>query len=322
MSMLDSFRQADQMQSFEQVAETMQAQPQAEWDRPADDPHVWLDRYAQFSERPKFNPNIDGYISPYASGHWGASSDIMQKLSSQLELGPLQERLDPNKIFTSDIAALRTLAADQIKVIRVFERKLLESLNDKGKFGLNEDDIAAMQALTSARSAITAINKEQIGIKKNIAELKIKQQQQSGQGANPNQVSGGRPSTPFEMGRTIMDTIFDMNPSQTQVDTATASVNFPTVNPDQASVVLDDIIGEAQSINPTVQYEKDNPTTYVLLGDTDSDYDFITYSASGELLPDYPKPDTKIVDVVRDGENSSATDDLMQVYKVKFKRDL
>jgi hypothetical protein len=179
-----------------------------------------------------------------------------------------------------------------------------------------------MQALTSARSAITAINKEQIGIKKNIAELKIKQQQQSGQSTNPNQMPAGRPSNPFEMGRSIMDTIFDMNPSQTQVDAATASTNFPAVNPDQASAVLDDIIGDAQAINPSVQFEKDNPTTYVLLGDTDDDYEFITYSASGDILPDYPKPETKIVDVVRNGKNSTATDDLMQTYQVKFKSEL
>ena len=44
----------------------------------------------------------------------------------------------------------------------------MEGLTDRGKFGLNEADIMAMQALTSARSAITAINKEQIAIKKNI----------------------------------------------------------------------------------------------------------------------------------------------------------
>lgn len=315
MGMLDSFNLLNSVHPFEQVGEEYVNQIPAEFDKPPEDPHVWLDRYAKFVDRPKFNPNFDGYISPYASGHWGASSDIMQSIAMNMELGPLQERLDPNKIFTSDIAALKTLAADQIKVIKVFERRLLESLNDKGKFGLNEDDIEALQALTSARSAVTQINKEQIAVKKNIAELKIKQQQQQA-GATTQQAQGGtgRGMNVFDVGRSMLDQIFDVPMQQPQPSDIS---NYPTVDVDQAANVLNEIV-DVTAVPDTTVYESEKPTVYVVVGDSDDDPQFVTYSQSGEVLSDYPEPTAKIQKVDRD--SMKAYDEFMVEYPVKFKK--
>lgn len=318
MGMLDAFNILNSVQSFESAAEEYMPKVQAEWDRPMDDPHVWLDRYDKFSERPKFNPNIDGYISPYASGHWGASSDIIQGIAARMELGPMEEKIDPNKIFTSDIAALKTLAADQIKIVKLFERKLIESLNDKGKFGLNEDDIEAMQALTSARSAITQINKEQIAVKKNIAELKIKQSQQAAAANGTQGQTNPRSISTFEVGRSIMDNIFDAQPMQQQQQQPVVA-NYPTMDLDQAADVLDNIV-DAGSIAATTVYESSGPTTYVVVGDSDSDTEFVTLSSTGEVLSDYPNPTSKITDVNR--QSKTALDEFMVSYPVKYKDEL
>lgn len=317
MGMLDAFNQLNSVQPFESVAEEYMPQVQAEWDKPMDDPHVWLDRYDKFVERPKFNPNIDGYISPYASGHWGASSDILQGIASRMELGPLEEKVDPNKIFTADIAALKTLAADQIKIVKLFERKLVESLSDKGKFGLNEDDIEAMQALTSARSAITQINKEQIAVKKSIAELKIKQNQQSNSANTGQSPEGGRPISTFTVGRSILDNIFDA--PQMQQQQAPVVANYPSIDTDQASNVLDTIVDEG-SIAASTVYEASEPTTYVVVGDSDNDTEFVTMSASGEIIQNYPNPTSKITDIDRKSKN--ATDEFMVSYPIKFRNEL
>lgn len=314
MGMLDSFNLLNSVHPFEQVGEEYVNQIPAEFDKPPEDPHVWLDRYAKFVDRPKFNPNFDGYISPYASGHWGASSDIMQSIAMNMELGPLQERLDPNKIFTSDIAALKTLAADQIKIIKVFERRLLESLNDKGKFGLNEDDIEALQALTSARSAVTQINKEQIAVKKSIAELKIKQQQQAGATTQQTQGGTGRGMNVFDVGRSMLDQIFDVPMQQPQ---PTDISNYPTVDVDQAANVLNEIV-DVNAVPDTTVFESEKPTVYVVVGDSDDDRQFVTYSQSGEVLSDYPEPTAKIQKVDRD--SMKAYDEFMVEYPVKFKK--
>ena len=318
MGMLEAFGYMNDRQPFEQVNEAMHqemdihSQPMAAHYDESADPNVWLDRYATFVERPRFNPNFDGYISPYASDHWGASSDIMQSLATGFELGPMQDKVDPNKIFTSDIAALKTLAADQMKIIKVFERRLLESLNDKGKFGLNEDDIEALQALTSARSAVTQINKEQIAVKKNIAELKIKQQQNAGGGPQAAAQSGGPGTSAFDVGRSMLDQIFDIP----NTDVVPVTANFPTMDVDQAATVLNEIVS-VDNVPAETVLESEKPITKVLVGRDDSDAEYVTYNGENEIMSDYPKPTGRIVTVDRD--NKKAIDEFMVEYDLEFK---
>lgn len=318
MGLLDAFTQMDKECAFESAAESLRPEPVSAWDYPADDQKAWLDRYVHFTERPYFNPNIDGYISPYAYSHWGATSDIMQSLTDTIELMPMKERVDPNRVFTSSISSLRTTAADQIKAVRMFEKKFFESLAEKGKVGLTEDDIAAMQALTTARNTLIAITKEQIGVQKNIAELKIKQQQAGAAGGGSGSTGGGRPANAFDVGRSIMDNLFDVPAPQTAPTTTT--VAYPAMNADQASSVLDSIITDASKISETVKFENAEPTTYLVIGDDKNDVEFRTYSANNELLEDYPNPQTKITSI--DYDAKTATDELMVSYPIKYKSEL
>jgi hypothetical protein len=315
MSMLDVFNQMNEIRPFETAVEKY-TPPVVDYDQPNTNSDAWLDRYATFQAQPRFNPNFDGYLSPYASGHWGASSDIMQSIAASAELGPLQERVDPNKIFTSDIAALKTLAADQIKIVKVFERRLMESLNDKGKFGLNEDDIEALQALTSARSAITQINKEQIAIKKSIAELKIKQQQTTGTSGDGQTGSPSRTNA-FDVGRSIMDHVFDMS---IPVQPESVSTNYPSMDLEQAASVLNDVV-TVEDIPASTLYEADKPVTYVVVGDSDSDAEYVTVSSvTGQVIPNFPNPTSKIQTV--DRTNGVALDEFMVEYKLKTRDEI
>ena len=314
MSLFDVFSQMNDIKPFESVGEEMSGQYlPGTWADVANSSGEWLDHYMAMATRPRFNPNYDGYISPFANMHWGASSDVMQTLAAGANLGPIQEKLDPNRIFTSDIAAFKTLAADQLKVVRIFERRLVESLTEKGKVGLNEDDIEAMQALTSARSAIASINKEQVAIKKNIAELKIKQQQAGTTPGAP--VTGGRSMNAFDIGHGMIDNIFKSAIGTTSppvVDT-----NYPSADSAQAAAVLDSIVGGDQ-VASTTQFESENPTTYVVLapGDSIENARFATYNSSGDVLVDYPNPTAKIVSI--DTEGKTANDELMVQYPIKY----
>lgn len=277
-------------------------------------PSEWPTEFDGFRSSPVLY-NMDGYISPYASNNWGGTSAVLNNLEDISRLPPLSDKIDPNKIFTSDIAALKTLAADQMKVTRMFEKKLVEGLREKGKVGLNENDIMAMQALTSARSAVTAINKEQIAIKKNIADIRIKQKAAGtpgvGRAAGATNAAETIDSV-YDVGRSILDSIFD---APAMPVTESNSNQFQSVDIDQASQVLDNIVGDAVSVN--TKYENVNPTTYVLVGESDDDVEFATYSADGELLTDYPNPTTKI-DII-DREAGTAIDDLLVKYPIKQK---
>lgn len=234
--------------------------------------------------------NVDGYISPFPTNNWDTTATLGAFINDDSRLPALEPKLDPNKIFSSDIAALRTLAADQGRITKMFERRLIESLTDKSKFGLTEEDVEAMQALTSARSAITAINKEQINIKKNIAELKIKQMQNKGVPGMPDAPVGmGGGGSSVDVARSVMDNIFNMPQAPT-----VSSYQATEVSLDQAERVIDGIIS-ADSISDEIKYENMNPKTYVVL-DGDNSSHFETYSdyGNGQVIDDYPVPQVNI----------------------------
>lgn len=311
MDFINTFKALDQHRPF---LDNTQYDPNAFQHQytPPQDNQSMEQMYAMFQTSPPLY-NIDGYISPYPSNNWDMSTTLMNFLQDESRLPPLEQKVDPNKIFSSDIAALRTLAADQSKITKMFERKLVESLTDKGKFGLTEDDIAAMQALTTARSAITAINKEQISIKKNIAELKIKQQAGGAVGtASGAPASIGRNSNPMDIGRSIMDSLFEMPSSQTP---QVSSYQTQEVSLDKASEVIDSVLPNA--VSQQIQLESAEPKTYVVLGETDDDATYETYGSDGNIIQNYPNPTAKINSV--DRQAKKAYDENLNEYDIIFK---
>ena len=305
MGLFEAFQQMDQYNPF----------TEGSWDPTTHEPQYQdtskMQEYYSMYKLQQPSYAIEGYISPYPTNNWDTSSGILNYVDDSSRLPSLDQKIDPNRIFNSDIAALRALASDQNKIVKMFEKRLTESLTDKGKFGVNEDDINAMQAVTAGRNAIVGITKEQINIKKNIADIKLKQQQQAGMTGQVGSL-GGSSVSGIDMGKSFMDRIFDMPARQPATD---IQYSAPSVSLDQASQVIDDLI--PSTVNATVSYESSSPTTYVVVGDKDEDAEFVTYDSSGNVIPDYPNPSSNIESI--DRENRRATDDLLQQYPVKFK---
>ena len=271
----------------------------------------WEDAFTGFKTRPVLY-NMDGWISPYASNNWGGTSNILQYIDDQSRLPTVEQKIDPNKIFSSELNGLRALAADQQKVVKMFERKLMENLTEKGKIGLTEEDIEAMSALTAARSAITSISKEQVAIKKNIADIRIKQAQNNGPVAGGQNGPVDKPFASMDIGRSILDSIFDAPTSSPSIPTT--NVEYSAATAGDAGRVLDSLVPTA---GDRVSYESAEPTTYVVVGDTDDDVEFATYSATGDLIPDFPHPDAKITSI--DREAHKAVDQYLVEYPIKEK---
>lgn len=275
----------------------------------------WEDAFAGFKSRPTLY-NMDGYnISPYSSNNWGGTSNILQWIDRDERLGNTVDKVDPNKIFSSEMNGLRALASDQQKIIKMFEQKLVESLVDQRKNGLTESDIDALSALSTARSTIATITKEQSNIKKNITDIKLKQYQIADNKRNHEQMATGNGDTggnmaPRNMSKTsILDNIFNSTIATNGGD----PVNYTGGSSMDPNSLIDSIT------NPTsnhLQYESSNPTTYVVVdNDNDGRTSFETYSETGELLNDYPNPDSRIVSL--DYDAGVATDELGQKYPIK-----
>ena len=283
------------------------------------DPQHWADAFANYQTQPQLYPNIGTLIcSPYPEDNWGNVTGILSTFDEEVRFPQRDDKIDPNRIFTNDIAALRSLAADQIRVKKLFEKRLTESLKDKDKFGLNENDIMAMQALTAANNAVTSINKEQIQIKKNIADIRLKQQQQRAQQTNAGATNAGGGNEGYTnssmIGRQIMDDIFSTVGTTVSTTSPVEYSDAQQMDINQAASILDNLIPS----NPTsTAYETLNPTTYAIIDQSGNPIGYETYDSNGNVIMDYDNPTTPIKEV--DPTSMTAIDDCERQYPVKYK---
>ena len=155
-------------------------------------------------------------------------------------------------------------------------------------------------------------------MKKTIAELKIKQQQAAGAIAPGAQAGPAAKTDVYSVGRSMLDDIFKV-PSMTQDSAPVVADNYPTVSLDQAASVLNNIIDEG-SVASTTAYESEEPTTYVVIGDDESDREFVTVNKDGDVLDEYPIPSARITEL--DMSTKTATDEYMVSYPVKTRDEL
>ena len=263
--------------------------------------------------------NLDGYVNPQPYFNWGNCSPVIAQMSEDARAIINPDKIEPHKIFTSEVQSLRKISSDQHRIIKMFEKKFMECITEKGKFGLTEEDVLAFNALIQARSQLTANTKEQVAIKKSIAELKIKQNQAMKQAATAggkDGVSGGEVTSMDAVGKSVLDNIFNMDFTNTAPAPSPAGNEFENMSPVDASSILDALIPNSD-VSAHIRYESMQPKTYVVIGQDENDIEFQTYSASGELIPDYPNPTSKITNI--DKDTGKATDDLLVQYDIKYK---
>lgn len=290
-------------------------------------PYQDMNKYAEYFNSPEKSPVLfypttnTSYISPYMYDNWGGVSGIIASLNEDSKMGQLQQeqKIDPNKIYTSELSSLRAAAADQVRIIKFFEKKFMDTA--KNNQNLTENDILAMQSLTAARQALTSIAKEIIGVKKNISELRLKQQQMNNQSMRGNVDGGIVPTTSASNMNTtaFLDEIFSSNAANVvDVDRVIADMSPEQLQSDitSAEAIIDNITGGDSSIDAYTEYEHLNPKTFVVVDENDDNPEYVTLSnfGNGEVIPDYPKPVANIVSINRD--TNTAIDSTERSYPI------
>lgn len=297
----------------EEVCEMrIQAQPEPLPVNPEDYKWEWQKEYDAL--RSGSYANMGGYISPYEGSGWGGNPLILNNLERLFE-NAVNAKLEPTKLFTSETMQLRTIGSDQSKILRLFESKLKESLTDRGKTGLSELDVEAMQALTAGKNILISSVKEQVAIKAKMAELKIKQQsaENSAIRTTTSGTSVNDTSTSIGFGREFMDNIF-----KTTIPTDEIT-NFPATieaSPEQAGSILNDLVGNETK---SAEYEASKIETVVVVGEEESDDQarFIARDSTGKIITDYPLPTSEIETI--DRVSKVATDSLKRSWKVEIR---
>lgn len=269
-------------------------------------PGAIAESYQMNATRPPLY-NLDGYISPYAYDNWGASTKFLSFLGEESNLPIIETKLDPNKIFNADIAALKTSAADQLKITRAFERKLLSSLGSKENTELTENDIQAMQAITASRNTMIAASNGQVAIKKNIADIKLKQAQNkaAGGGGVPG-VSAPGNFDAYGVGRSQLDGLTEI-PMELLLQ-SNNDLGIETMSAESAG----DLISSLSSVpNDDIDWENQGAKTYVTTG-PDGLPMYETYDRNDVLIPGFKNPTTPIEKV--DIESGTAQDTEFNTY--------
>ena len=275
----------------------VQSQPQPTPTNPNDYQWEWQREYDAL--RTSANTALGGYVSPYEGTGWGGNPLVMNNLE-RMFMAAAESKLDPMRMFSSETTQLKTISADQAKILRLFQAKLKESLTEKGKYGLSEMDIEGLQALTAGKNLLISSVKEQVAIQAKKAELKIKQQSATNQGggvsgrAAPDGIDS---SSPYGFGRQFMDSIFN-NPVPDPVSTNIPATIGTEATPESAAAFLNDI-----SISDNIANEAAGYTLKVIVdGDDDSSARFAMMDASNNEvdLPGQVLPDSSGITINRD----------------------
>lgn len=282
----------------------IQAQPQPTPVDPGSYQWEWQRQYDAL--RTSANQALGGYVTPYEGTGWGGNPLVMNNLEKMF-MAAAESKLDPSRLFTSETTQLRTIGADQLKILRLFEAKLRESLTEKGKYGLNEMDIEGIQALTAGKGVLISAVKEQVAIKAKKAELMIKQQA-AAQTSALGGTGGGRgndglnPSSPYSSGRAFMDDIFGM----TIPDPATTSIPA-TIGTEMSVDSAADLISGIAVTNEIANEAVGHRLAVIIDG---NDYDSARYAmvdsagnevdANGVILPD-----SSGIKIEEDGEHAT-----------------
>lgn len=267
----------------------MQSQPTQSPVDPSSQQWEWQRRYDAL--RSQANTALGGYVSPYEGSGWGGSPIVMNNIERLFMAAASETKLDPMRMFSSETTQLRTISADQARILRLFEAKLKESLTEKGKYGLNEMDIEGLQALTAGKNVMISAVKEQVAIQAKKAELKIKQQQVMNSATGSGNSRGGDgvdSSSPYGFGRAFIDNIFD-----TPIpDTAS---NIPASIGEELSLdSAEELLNGLTDINDNIKNEASGYEMKVIVdGEDDSsaryawvDKDNNEVYPTGSILPD------------------------------------
>ena len=275
----------------------VQSQPKQAPSDPSSQQWEWQREYDML--RSAATTALSGYVSPYEGTGWGGNPLVMNNLE-RMFMAAAESKLDPMRMFTSETTQLRTIGADQAKILRLFEAKLKESLTEKGKFGLNEMDIEGLQALTAGKGVLISAVKEQVAIQAKKAELKIKQQAAANQGggiSGRGSSDGIDSSSPYGFGRTFIDNIFDTPLPDASTTPIPASIGTEST-PEAAGALLDGL-----TVTNDISNEAAGYTLKVLIdGDDDSSARFAMMDSNDQEveLPGQTLPDSSGITVNRD----------------------
>ena len=194
---------------------------------------------------------------------------------------------DFQKIFSSELASLQKLSADQIAFTDSLQRRYdtMEGTKSSSR-GLSKYTTDLIMSINTARSTALSVTNAIAGIKKNIHDLHLKEMKELGLNKGNEEdldkyASGFLNSIVNKVGRNAIvsavpsegDPMYDQIPEYTDDD------------------IAEDLMeGIQEDDNGYLKYEKDKVQVKILYNQNTGDWNFAAMDAAGNIIPDYPLP--------------------------------
>jgi len=128
MSLLNAFNAmsnavGDTAESFQSMTDYQPTYTES----PAVTPVGWEEEFKGIRLYPSLY-NFDGFISSQPYSNWGTASPIIAQMAEDMRNIIEPNKIEPNKIFTAETQQLRKISADQLRIIKMFEKKFMGGL--------------------------------------------------------------------------------------------------------------------------------------------------------------------------------------------------
>lgn len=197
---------------------------------------------------------------------------------------------DFQKVFSSELASLQKLSADQIAFTDSLQRRYDTMENTKSSSrGLSKYTTDLIMSINTARSTALSITNAIASTKKSIHDLHLKEVKELGLNKGGEEdldkyASGFLNSIVNKVGRNAV-----VNAVPAEGDPAYDQIPEYSPDEDVAEDLMEGLDDEAAD-NGYLKYEKDNIQVKILYDKNTGDWDFAAINEAGEVVPDYPLP--------------------------------
>ena len=226
------------------------------------------------------------------------------------------EPTDYKKEFETEAALLRNLMIDQSHFVESLQKEydFLKSSKSSSR-GINKNMTDLIANITSGRNLTTQLVKEQIALKKTIADLSMKERKElSG-------AIGGDIDNLSDFGSSYLKRLLEER-KQLLTGGSTEIGDYSVT--EMADILNDNLtIGEnieerPDEVEKYLEYEDRNVTIYAYIDQNDAEnYEFVALDEDGEEITDYPLPYKNKLSVNR--STNIATDTFGQKYPIRWR---
>lgn len=221
--------------------------------------------------------------------------------------------VDYKKEFAPEAALYKNLLIDQTKFTQDLQNEYNSIKAVKGaNRGVNKQISELVENITAARSLAMQLVDKQVNVKKQIADLNIKQKKEFGSGSLNTDNMG-------EFGSSYLKQLI----SNRDVFTGNnGDLTISDYDDDEISLSLKESVDDDENSesNKYLKYENQNVTVYVvIINDDIENYEFIAKNEDGEVLDDYPLPYKTAINVNK--STNIATDTYGKKYFIIWETD-